>query len=197
MNPDLAGLFGRPLGTGHARGDDGRVQRQGMARRGRASRRPRRSGSPSASGAAISGTWSSTSPSTIRKPFARPFTLHTEKPLAADTELLEDVCENERSGAHLTSGLTLTPEVLAKYAGTYQFASGRQAVVKVAGEQLQIEDSASPLDRLFVAGSETVFLSSLSQIRDRVREGRTGQRDAAGPEERRERRTGRPKGRRQ
>ena len=46
----------------------------------------------------------------------------------------------------------------------YQFTSGRLAVVRVAGAQLQIEDSATPLDRLFVAGSETVFLSSLSQI---------------------------------
>ena len=98
------------------------------------------------------------------KAFARPFTLHMEKPLAPDTELLEDVCENERSGAHLTSGLTLTPEALGKFAGTYQFASGRQVVVRVAGEQLQIEDSATPLDRVFVAGSETVFLSSLSQF---------------------------------
>jgi len=98
------------------------------------------------------------------KAFARPFTLHMEKPLAPDTELLEDVCENERSGAHLTSGLTLTPAALGKFAGTYQFASGRQAIVRVAGEQLLIEDSASPLDRVFVAGSETVFLSSLSQF---------------------------------
>lgn len=98
------------------------------------------------------------------KSFARPFTLHTEKPFVADTELLEDVCENERSGAHLTSGVTMTPDALAKYAGVYQFPSGRQAVVRIAGVQLQIEDSASPLDRLFVAGSETVFLSSLSQI---------------------------------
>jgi hypothetical protein len=98
------------------------------------------------------------------KVFARPFTLHTEKPFVADTELLEDVCENERSGAHLTSGVTMTPDALAKYAGVYQFPSGRQAVVRTAGAQLQIEDTASPLDRLFVAGSETVFLSSLSQI---------------------------------
>ena len=97
------------------------------------------------------------------KSFTRPFTLHVEKPLAADTDLLEDICENEVSGAHLSSGLTLAQATLAKYAGTYQFASGRQATVRVAGEQLQIEDSASPLDRLFVAGSETIFLSSLSQ----------------------------------
>jgi hypothetical protein len=36
-------------------------------------------------------------------------------------------------------------------------------VVTVAGDQLSIADSANPLDRLFVARSETVFLSSVSQ----------------------------------
>jgi hypothetical protein len=98
------------------------------------------------------------------KTFAKPFTLRVEKTLAADTDLLEDICENERSGAHLTSGVTLSPEVLSKYAGTYEFAPGRNAVVTVAGQQLIIHDSANPADRLFVARSETVFLSSLSQV---------------------------------
>ena len=37
------------------------------------------------------------------------------------------------------------------------------AVVTVAGDQLIVQDSANPADRLFVARSETVFLSSLSQ----------------------------------
>lgn len=95
--------------------------------------------------------------------FAHAFTLHTEKPIVVDTELLEDVCE-ERSAAHLTSGVTLGREVLAQYAGTYQFPSGRRAVVSVAGDQLRIDDSASPLDRVFVAGSATTFSSSLSQV---------------------------------
>jgi hypothetical protein len=98
------------------------------------------------------------------KAFAAPFTLRMEKPLVADTEILEDVCENEVSGAHLTGGVTVGADVLAKYAGTYKFASGRQAVVKAAGGQLQIDDSASPNDRMFVAGSETTFSSSLSQV---------------------------------
>jgi hypothetical protein len=98
------------------------------------------------------------------KTFTRPFTLHVEKPFVADTELLEDVCENERSGAHLTSGVSLGPDVLARFAGVYRFASGRETEVKVAGDQLAIEDSTSPLDRLFVAGSPTVFLSSVSQV---------------------------------
>jgi hypothetical protein len=63
----------------------------------------------------------------------------------------------------LESGLKVAPEVLAKYAGTYQFGTGREVVVKLAGDQLSIEDSANPLDRRFVARSESVFLSSVSQ----------------------------------
>jgi len=97
------------------------------------------------------------------KTFTKPFTLRIEKTLAPDTELLEDICDNERSGAHLTSGVKVSREALSKYAGTYEFAPGRQAVVSVSGDQLVIQDSANPADRLFVASSETVFLSSLSQ----------------------------------
>ena len=80
----------------------------------------------------------------------------------ADTELLEDVCENERSGAHLTTGVTMTPEALAQYAGVYQFSSGRQAVVRIAGAQLQIEDSASPIDRGFLIVDSSVSGGYLS-----------------------------------
>jgi hypothetical protein len=98
------------------------------------------------------------------KTFAKPFTLRMEKALAADTDLLEDICENERSNAHLTGGVKLGPEVLSRYAGTYEFAAGREAVVTVSGDQLWVQDSANPLDSLFVARSETEFLSSVSQV---------------------------------
>ncbi len=95
--------------------------------------------------------------------FKRPFRLRMDKTLAADTELLEDVCENERSNVHLTGGVRLSSDLLAAYAGTYELA-GRELRVSVAGDQLLIEDSVNPLDRLFVARSETVFLSSVSQV---------------------------------
>ena len=98
------------------------------------------------------------------KAFTKPFTLRAEKTLAPDIELLEDVCENEQSKAHLAGGVTLPPAVLSKYAGTYEFAPGREAVVTVAGLQLIVQDPAYPADRLFVARSETEFLSSLSQV---------------------------------
>jgi hypothetical protein len=97
------------------------------------------------------------------KTFARPFTLRMDKTLTPDTEIIEDVCENERDSSHLESGVRVAPELLAKYAGTYQIGTGREVVVTVAGDQLSIADSANPLDRLFVARSETVFLSSVSQ----------------------------------
>ena len=60
--------------------------------------------------------------------------------------------------------MTLAPQVLSKYAGLYEFTPGRHATVTVAGAQLIVEDTANPADRLFVARSETVFLSSLSQV---------------------------------
>ena len=78
------------------------------------------------------------------KTFAKPFTLRMDKTLTPDTEIIEDVCENERDSSHLESGVKVAPEVLAKYAGTYQFGSGREVVVKTAGNQVSIEDSANP-----------------------------------------------------
>jgi hypothetical protein len=97
------------------------------------------------------------------KTFAKPFTLRMDKTLTPDTEILEDVCDNERDSSHLESGVKVAPEILAKYAGTYQFGTGRQVVVRAVGYRLSIEDSENPLDQLFVARSETVFMSSVSQ----------------------------------
>jgi hypothetical protein len=96
------------------------------------------------------------------KTFTKAFTLRMDKTYTADTEIFEDVCENERDRGHLLSGLKVAPETLAKYAGTYELP-GREAVVTVSGEQLLVKDSANPRDQLFVAHSETEFLSSVSE----------------------------------
>ena len=96
------------------------------------------------------------------KTFTRPFTLRMQKTYTADTEIIEDVCENERDRGHLQSGLKVDPATLAQYAGTYQ-APGREAIVSVSGAQLVVKDSANPRDQLFVARSETEFLSSVSE----------------------------------
>jgi hypothetical protein len=57
----------------------------------------------------------------------------------------------------------VSPQVLAQYAGTYEYPQGRAVVVSIAGEQLVVQDSATPADRLYVSQSETVFMSSVSQ----------------------------------
>jgi len=97
------------------------------------------------------------------KTFTKPFTLRMTKTYVADTEIFEDVCENERDSGHLTTGVKVSPEKLAKYAGTYAMP-GREAVVTISGDQLLVKDSANPRDQLFVARSETEFLSSVSEV---------------------------------
>src|SRR5207244_4086598 len=97
------------------------------------------------------------------KTFTEAFTLRADKTFVPDTDLLEDICENEKSGTHLAGGVKVAPEILAKYAGSYEL-NGREIEVSVAGDQLMIQDSSAPADRLFVARSETEFLSSLSQV---------------------------------
>jgi hypothetical protein len=92
-----------------------------------------------------------------------PFTLRMDKTYIADTEILEDVCENERDSTHLVGGFKMNPETLAKYTGAYELP-GREAVVTISGDQLIVNDSAYPRDQLFVARSETEFQSSVSEV---------------------------------
>ena len=97
------------------------------------------------------------------KAFTKAFTLRMEKTYTADTEIFEDVCENERDSVRLTGGVKVAPEILAKYAGSYQIA-GRNVEVTISGEQLIVKDSRNPKDQLFAARSETKFLSSVSEV---------------------------------
>ena len=95
------------------------------------------------------------------KAFTRPFTVKTERLLAADTDLLEDVCENERDGRHLygDTGVRLRPELLATYAGVYEIAPGREAVVTASGDLLYVRGLNEPKLPLLVQ-SETQFMST-------------------------------------
>src|SRR5262249_25244685 len=72
-------------------------------------------------------------------------TFKADKTLVVDTELLETICEYSQHAQHLVGGkrLRLTPETLAKYAGTYEFVPGREAVLTVDGELLVLHLSAS------------------------------------------------------
>ena len=95
------------------------------------------------------------------KTFAKPVTMRMEQLLEADTVLLEDVCENEKSGVHLEAGVKLAPETLSRLAGTYQFAPGRTVVITASGDLLFAQEGTNA--RLaFVPRSETTFLASVT-----------------------------------
>lgn len=96
------------------------------------------------------------------KTFTRPFSVKIPKTLAPDTDLLESVCENDRSVPHMLGGVAVTklaPEILKKYVGTYEFAPGRQAVITSEDDLLFLQQGANPLKLPLVANSETVFVS--------------------------------------
>jgi len=95
------------------------------------------------------------------KTFTRPFSFRMDKTLVPDTDLLESVCENDRSVSHMLggSGTKLAPEILARYAGTYEFGPNRPAVISVDGDLLFIQEGTNPLKLPLVPSSETVFVS--------------------------------------
>ena len=94
------------------------------------------------------------------KTFKKPVSMKMENALEADTVLIEDVCENERDSGHLGAGVRVAPETLAKYAGTYEFAPGREAAVTVSGELIWVQEG--PRKLAFVAHSENLFLASVT-----------------------------------
>jgi hypothetical protein len=94
------------------------------------------------------------------KVFTRPATARVSKRYMADTEILEDVCENEKDSYHLTAGATLSRDALAKYAGQYT-VDGRAVEVVVAGDQLTVKDAKYPEDQIFAASAENKFSSAL------------------------------------
>jgi len=96
------------------------------------------------------------------KTFTRPFTLKIPKTLQPDTDLLEAVCENDRSVPHMLGGVTVTklaPEILSRYTGAYEFAPGAAATISSENDLLFLQQGANPLKLPLVANSETVFVS--------------------------------------
>ena len=95
------------------------------------------------------------------KVFTKPFTITSERLLVPDTDVLEDVCENEKDQHHFSqaAGVTVSPAVLSAYAGTYEMAPGRDAVVVVEEGLLYVRGLNEPKLPL-LAQSETLFLST-------------------------------------
>ena len=95
------------------------------------------------------------------KVFTHPVTIKTVRELSPDTDLLEDVCENERDQVHMSgdTGVRVNPAVLATYAGVYQLAPGREFIVSASGDLLFVQGLNEPKLPL-LPQSETVFLST-------------------------------------
>jgi hypothetical protein len=95
------------------------------------------------------------------KVFTKPFTVKAERLLAPDTDLLEDVCDNERDRGRLTgaTGVKVKPETVATYAGVYELAPGREFVITVTDDLVFVQGLNEPRLPLFVQ-SDTQFMST-------------------------------------
>jgi hypothetical protein len=95
------------------------------------------------------------------KTFTRPFSFKIDKTLTPDTDLLESICENDTSVPHMlgANGVKLAPEVLSRYAGTYEFAPGREAFITFEGDLLFLRQGSNPLKLPLSPDSETLFTS--------------------------------------
>ncbi len=95
------------------------------------------------------------------KVFNKPFTIKTQRLLQADTELLEDVCENEQSRARFVvdTSVKVSPAVVASYAGTYELAPGREVVITATDDLLFVRGLNEPKLPL-IPTSETKFMST-------------------------------------
>jgi hypothetical protein len=95
------------------------------------------------------------------KVFNKPFTIRTQRRLQPDTDLLEDVCENERSRAHFSvdTPIRLSPAVVAPYAGVYELAPGRDVTITVSDDLVYVGGLNEPKLPLLVQ-SDTKFMST-------------------------------------
>lgn len=93
------------------------------------------------------------------KAYKRPWTLPLELELIPDGQLIEYVCENERDARHLVgeSGeeAKISPEMLARYAGTYENRAYPATVVSLEAGRLHINTGTGRI--ALVAHSETSF----------------------------------------
>jgi len=96
------------------------------------------------------------------KTFTRPFSFRMDKTLVPDTDLLESICENDRSVPHMLGGTEITrlaPDVLSRYVGTYEYAPERQVAITSEGDLLFLREGTNPLKLPLAPKSETVFVS--------------------------------------
>jgi hypothetical protein len=94
------------------------------------------------------------------KTFNRPFSFKMPKTLTPDTDLIESVCENDRSVPHMLggTGIRMAPQVLSKYTGSYEFGAGQQGTITLEGDLLFLQIGTNPLKLPLAPDSATVFV---------------------------------------
>jgi hypothetical protein len=96
------------------------------------------------------------------KTFTKPFSMRIDQTLTPDTDLIESVCENDHSVPHMLGGteiIKVSPEILAKYVGQYQYAAGKAVEISVDDGLLYLREGSNKLKLPFVPASETNFVS--------------------------------------
>ena len=94
------------------------------------------------------------------KVFTKPFSVKAQRVLAPDTDLLEDVCENERDQRQMSGGgARLKPETAARYAGVYELGPGREFTVMAQDDLIIVRGLNEPKVPLLVQ-SDTNFMST-------------------------------------
>ena len=95
------------------------------------------------------------------KVFTKPFTVKAERQLAPDTEVMEDVCENEIDRAHLSgdTGIRLSSAAGGAVCGGLRARARAPVHVTVAGDLVFVQGLNEPRLPLLVQ-SETHFMST-------------------------------------
>jgi len=104
--------------------------------------------------------------------YTRPWTVTYALTFAADTEMLETICETHAQilprlvGTDLAHpptrrSITIDPELLSRYVGTYELAPSRNVVVTMAGDRLIMKYPGNPNPILLFAESRTRFFGTI------------------------------------
>jgi hypothetical protein len=103
-----------------------------------------------------------------REMLTRPLTISINMNYASDTDMLENVCnESNVDKVHMVgseeAGIPLSPDVLAKYVGRYEFREGSKNVAAFVGQNQNVTlvNGRLYINSLpLIPKSETVFDSS-------------------------------------
>jgi hypothetical protein len=105
------------------------------------------------------------------KTLVRPVTFSLVVNYAPDTDMLETICENERDAAHLVGraheGVKISADVLAKYAGTYEFREGPRVIEGFFGrtQRFSVIDGQLWMNAIpLIPQSETTFESTAAPV---------------------------------